>query len=109
MSASEHIRELESQLENRRRELREDAVRISGKIEETKAKLSPTNFIRERAILVAGGALLLGFAAGYLAGRQRLPVEAVAQPAVEHLGKPITRGFLATAGKEAATRAVRRQ
>jgi uncharacterized protein YneF (UPF0154 family) len=106
MSASQDIRELESELENRRRDLREDAARISGKIEETKAKLSPTNFVRERAILVVGGALLLGLAIGYLVSRRKLPVEAVAQPAIEHLGQPVARRILSTAGKEAATRAV---
>jgi uncharacterized protein YneF (UPF0154 family) len=106
MSASQEIRELESELENRRRDLREDAARISGKIEEAKAKLSPTNFVRERAILVMGGALLLGLAIGYLVSRRKLPVEVVVQPAIEHLGKPTVRRMLTTAGKDAATRAV---
>jgi hypothetical protein len=109
MSTSDDIRQLESQLEAGKRDLREDASQISDKIEETKAKLSPMDFVRERVILVSGVALLLGFALGYLLGRRELPVEAVAQPAVEHLGKPIARRMLTTAGREAVTHAIRGQ
>jgi hypothetical protein len=107
MGASEDIRKLESELENQKRALREDAARISGKIEETKAKLSPTNFLRERIIFATAAALLLGFGLGYLLGRRKLPVEAVAQPAIERVAKPIVRRVLTTAGKEATTRAIR--
>src|SRR5438270_6884648 len=107
MSTSQQIRQLESELEAGQRDLREDTSQIKHKIEETKAKLSPTKFVRERAILVSGVALLSGVALGYLLGRRELPVEAVAQPAVEHLGKPIARRMLTTAGKEAVTHAIR--
>jgi hypothetical protein len=58
-------------------------------------------------MLVLGISLLLGLATGFLLGRRKLPVEAAAQPAVEHLGKPIARQILTTAGKEAVTRAIR--
>ena len=108
MSASQERRELESELENRKRELREDAAQISGRIEDTKAKLSPTNVVKERPLLALGAALLLGFAFGYLLIRRKLPVKAEAQAAAEHLGKPIARGMLPTAGKEVAMRAMRR-
>ena len=108
MSASQERRELESELENRKRELREDAAQISGKIEDTKAKLSPTNVVKERPLFALGAALLLGFAFGYLLIRRKLPVEAEAQAAAEHLGKPIARGMLPTAGKEVTMRAMRR-
>jgi ElaB/YqjD/DUF883 family membrane-anchored ribosome-binding protein len=80
------LSQLESELKVSRRDLREDAAQISGKINETKAKLSPTNFVRERPILSFGVVLLLGLALVYLLGRRKLPVEAAAQPAIEHLG-----------------------
>jgi H+/Cl- antiporter ClcA len=99
MGASQDIRRLESELETHTSALREDAAQISSKIDEIKAQLSSTNFVRERAMLVLGTALLLGFALGYLLGRHKVTVEAAAQPAVEHLGKPIARRLLATAGK----------
>src|SRR5947209_16458116 len=54
MSASQERRELESELENRKRELREDAAQISGKIEDTKAKLSPMNVVREKPLPALG-------------------------------------------------------
>lgn len=107
MSPSDDIRKLESELENRKRDLREDAAQISSKIDEVKAKVSPTSLIRQRPFLAAGAALLLGFAYGYFVIGRKLPVEAEAQSAIEHLGKPITRGALPTLGKETAIRAVR--
>src|SRR5690349_15004276 len=107
MSTSDDIRRLESKLEADKRHLHEDAFQISDKIEETKANLSPTDFVRERVILISGVALLLGLALGYLLGRRELPVEAVAQPAVEHLPKPVARRMLTTAGREAVAHAIR--
>jgi hypothetical protein len=108
MSTSEHIRELESELEASRRDLRADASHISDKIDDTKAQLSPTNFVRDRIMLVLGVAVLVGFGAGYLLGRRpELATEVVAPSAIEHLGKPIARRMLMTAGREAATRAIR--
>jgi hypothetical protein len=49
MSTSDAIRQLESKLEAGKRDLREDASQISDKIEETKAKLSPTDFVRKES------------------------------------------------------------
>jgi hypothetical protein len=99
MGASQDIRRLESKLETHICALREDAAQISSKIDETKAQLSSTNFVRERALFGLGSALLLGFALGYLLGRHKVTVEAVTQPAVEHLGQCIARRLLTTAGK----------
>jgi hypothetical protein len=65
MSAIEEIRRLESELEIEKQIFREDAAQIRHKIEETKAKLNPTNLVRERIYLAVGGALLTGFAVGY--------------------------------------------
>jgi hypothetical protein len=107
MSTSHDIRKLESQLETQKHDLREDASQISEKFEATKAQLSPSNFVRERPILVPVTALLLGFALGYLLGRRKVPMETIAQSAVEHIGKPVIRSVLTTAGKEAVTRAIR--
>ncbi|MBV8770851.1 MAG: hypothetical protein JO166_00785 [Deltaproteobacteria bacterium] len=109
MSPGDDKHELESELENRKRDLREDVAQISSKIEEVKEKVSPTSLIRRRPFLASGAALLLGFAYGYFVIGRKLPVGAEAQSAIEHLGKPITRGALPTVGKEAAMRAVSRR
>jgi ElaB/YqjD/DUF883 family membrane-anchored ribosome-binding protein len=107
MSTSEDKRQLESELKASTHDLREAAAQISSKIDETKAKLSPINLVRERPILSSGVALVLGLTLGYLLGRRKLSVEAATQSAVEHLGKPIARQILRTAGREATMRAIR--
>ena len=42
MSPNDNIHELEAEIENRKRDLSEDAAQISGKIEEVRATVSPT-------------------------------------------------------------------
>jgi hypothetical protein len=107
MSTSQDIGRLELELDSQKRDLREDASKIRDKIDETKAQLNPTNWVRKRPLLLSGAALLLGFSFGYLLDLRKLPAEEAAQPAVEHLGKPFARGLLTKAGKEVATQAIR--
>jgi hypothetical protein len=64
MSAIEEIRRLESELKIEQQIFHEDTAQIRHKIDETKANLSPTHFVRERIYLALGGALLAGFAVG---------------------------------------------
>jgi hypothetical protein len=75
--------------------LREHTAQINEKLQEAHAQLSPTKLIEQRIFLLSGLAFALGFALGY----RGVPVEA--------FGKPAARALLTTAGKQAATRAIR--
>jgi hypothetical protein len=83
MSSSEQIHRLESELEIHKHDLRNDAAQISDKIEQTKAELSPTNFIRDRPGLSLALAAILGVALYFVLNRRELPVEEVARPSLE--------------------------
>ena len=96
MTASENLHRLESDLEDKKSDLREDLEQISAKARETRAELSPMNLVRERIFLLSGLALALGFVLGY----RGFPAEKV--------GKPVARTVLGGAGKEAAKCAMRR-
>jgi hypothetical protein len=65
MNDSKHIQGLESNLEDEKRDLREDLESLSEKVRETRAELSLTSLVRERIFLSSGLALALGFALGY--------------------------------------------
>ena len=93
MNESENIHRLESDLEDKKRDLREDFEQISIKARETRAELSPTRLMRERILLLSGIALVLGFLLGY----RGVPVE--------EIGKPAARSLLTNAGKQAGIRA----
>ena len=106
MSTSEEIHRLESELETHKSELRQDAARINDKIEETKAQLRPANFVRHRPGLTLLVAFILGMGIHFLLSRSELRAEEV-RPHAQKIGKPLTRGILTKAGKQAATRTVR--
>jgi hypothetical protein len=95
MHAAEEIRRLESDLLQEKANLRKDIVRINNKLKATRADLSPANVVKNRMILISGLTLGLGFALGY----RDIPIE--------EIGGPVARGILATAGKQAAIRAIR--
>jgi len=107
MSTSEEIHRLESELETHKDELHQDAALINDKIEETKAQLSPTNFVRQRPGLVLLAAFLSGMALHFFLSRSGLRAEEVVKPNLEKVGKPVARGVLMRAGKQAAARVVR--
>ena len=65
MNDSKNIHELESNLEDEKRDLREDLESLTEKARETRAELSLTSLVRERIFLLSGLALALGFALGY--------------------------------------------
>ncbi|GEM_PF-3062656 len=106
MSASEDIRELESELEEHKRDLHEDAIRISNKIEETRARLSPRRVILDRPMLTSFGALLVGFIVGYFLDRRKgAPSETIA--ALTSAGRAGGRDILTSLGQN-VIRPVRR-
>ena len=60
INVSEEIGRIESELEMRKQNLREDAVQIRQKINETKAELNPTILVSQRSYFVLGAALSAG-------------------------------------------------
>jgi hypothetical protein len=95
MSTNADIQRLESEVEDNKEQLREDVSQIKEKVQETRAQLSPTKFVRERVFLLMGLALGLGYVVGY------------GDVPVEQLAKPAARTILTTAGKHAVIRAIR--
>ena len=95
MSSSEDVHRLQSELENKKSDLREDTAQINKKLQETRTQLNPTKLIEQRIFLLSGLAFALGFALGY----RGVPME--------EFCKPAARVLLTTAGKQAATRAFR--
>jgi hypothetical protein len=65
MNESKNVQALQTNLQDEKRDLREDLEQISEKARETRAELSPTRLVRERIFLLLGLALALGFAFGY--------------------------------------------
>ena len=108
MSTSEDLHRLEAELESHQQDLREDAARINQKIEETKAQLSPTNFVRQRAAISIGVAFVLGAMLEFFLGRRDLQLGPLADPAVRNVGTPAARMILANAARTAATDAILR-
>jgi hypothetical protein len=95
MADREDLQRLESELESAKANLREDVSQVQHTLQQTRAELSPTNFIRDRLWLVSG----IAFALGLLLGYRRIPLSEIAKPAA--------RTTLSTAAKQAAMRAVR--
>jgi hypothetical protein len=71
MSASEDVHRLQSELENKKSDLREDTAQINEKLQRIRAELNPTKLIEQRIFRLAGLAFALGFALGY----RGVPVE----------------------------------
>jgi hypothetical protein len=94
MNDSKNVHGLESDLQDEKRDLRQDLAEIADKARETRAELNPMNLVREKIFLLSGWALVLGFALGY----RRFPIEDV--------GKPVARTVLSSVGKQAGKRAV---
>jgi hypothetical protein len=88
MNDSENLHRLESDLEDEKRDLRNDIESITGKARETRAALSPTSLVRERIFLLSGLALALGLALGFRGF------------AIEDVGKPVARTVLSSIGKQ---------
>ena len=108
MSASEEVRRLESELEINKEHLREDVSLMRHKIDRSKAELSPTNLIRNKAYFALGVALSAGFVVGYFLDWRVSPKQ-VASPMLKHIAKPAVRIIAATAGKQLVTNVIRDQ
>jgi hypothetical protein len=108
MSTSEQIRTLESELETHKDEVRQDAALINDKIEETKAQLNPMNLVRDRPGLILLLAFLSGMGLYFFLNHSQSRAEEAVKPSLEKIGKPVARGVFIRAGRQAATRAVRR-
>jgi hypothetical protein len=94
MNDSKNVHGLESDLQDEKRDLRQDLAEIADKARETTAErffLVPSS---SDSAPLAGWALVLGFALGY----RRFPIEDV--------GKPVARTVLSSVGKQAGKRAV---
>ena len=64
-AATENIERLESELQQEEEDLRKDLTQIKGKIQATRAELSPNKLIEHNLFPISGLALVLGFALGY--------------------------------------------
>ena len=64
-TTAESIKLLESELQHEEEELREDFKQIEGKIQATRAELSPNKLIAQKLFPISGLALTLGFVLGY--------------------------------------------
>ena len=88
MNESKNVQALQTDLQDEKRDLREDLEQISEKARETRAELNPTSLVRERIFLLSGRALVFGFAIGYLGSRLKM------------LGIPVARIVLGSLGKQ---------
>lgn len=91
MVANEDIGRLEMELEDEKKEIRQDFTEIREKVGAARAELSPKKLIEKRLLLLSVAAFLLGFALGY----RGVTVEEIGE-----IGKPAARGLLKTAGTQ---------
>ena len=94
MSTSEETQSLEAELERYKQDLHQDLSRIENKLHQTRARLRPTAFIGEKALLV----LSFSFALGFILGYWDVPIE--------DIGKPVASTMAATVGKQIAVHAI---
>ena len=109
ISTSEEIGRIASELEMRKQNLREDAVQIRQKINETKAELNPTSLVAKRSYLVLGAALSAGVAAGYFLDWRKIEAKQVASPLLQHIAKPAARIIVIAAGRQFVTMLFRKK
>jgi hypothetical protein len=64
MEVMDHRHQLESSLLEHQRDLRDDLLRISEKLHETREELSPRRLVQSRMAFFSGLALVLGFILG---------------------------------------------
>ena len=93
MSITEETHWLEADLEHSKQNLQEDFSQIASKLRQTRARLKPTNVIREKPLPLLG--LLFGFLLGYW------------DVPFQDIGKPLALTMLTAAGKQLAARAIR--
>ncbi len=95
MSTAEETHWLEAELEQSKHDLRQDLSQIENKLQQTRARLRPTTFMGDKALLILGISFALGFAVGYW------------DVPLGDLGKPVARTVLTTVGRQLAVRAIK--
>lgn len=95
LSTAEQTQWLEAELERSRHDLKEDLSHIELKLQQTRARLRPATFIADKALILLGVSLALGFAIGYW----DVPIGEVS--------RPVARTMLATVGKQVVARAIK--
>ena len=109
INVSEEIGRIESELEMHKQNLREDAVQIRQKINQTKAELNPASLVAKRSYLVLGAALSAGVAAGYFLDWRKIEAKQVASPLLQHIAKPAARIIVIAAGRQLVTMLFRKR
>jgi hypothetical protein len=95
MSTGEETHRLEAELQRSKQDLQHDLSQIENKLNQTRARLRPTTFIGEKALLVLSVSCALGFVLGYW------------DVPLEDIGQPVARTMAATVGKQIVVRAIR--
>lgn len=95
MSSTKEMHWLEAELERSRHDLQEDLSHIEIKLHKTGARLRPATFIGDKALMLLGVSLALGFAIGYW------------DVPIGEIGKPVARTMLTTVGKQMVARAIK--
>ena len=65
MSVNDDIQRLESELENRKEDLKENFSQITDKIEQTRSELDPSALLHRKALSLCTAAAVFGFFLGY--------------------------------------------
>jgi hypothetical protein len=95
MSTNEETHWLEAELERSKHDLQQDLTQIENKLHQTRVRLTPATFLRDKALIVLGISFALGFALGYW------------DVPIGDIGKPVARTMLITAGRQLAVRAIK--
>ena len=95
MSASEETHWLEAELERSKHDLQHDLTQIENKLQQTRARLRPSTFLGDNALIILGISFAVGFAVGYW------------DVPIGDIGKPVARTVLTTVGRQLAVRAIR--
>lgn len=95
MSTSQETHWLEAELERSRHDLQQDLSHIEHKLQQTRARLRPTTFVTDKALILLSVSCALGFAIGYW----NVPIGDISEP--------VARTMLTTVGRQLVVRAIK--